>query len=81
MTFSLEAKSYDRPLSTFQNRSVKVNLLPVESIENVRLYVETQFNRYKEEFGHNQMNLSVSENVAEHIIRIHRVLSFSHWYD
>lgn len=79
ITFSLESKNYDRPMSSIQNRSVKCQLSAVESFEKVRLHIEQLFNRYKEEFGYHQINIACSENVALHIARIHRILAYSHW--
>ena len=78
ITFSLEARTYDRPTSSIQNRNIRTHLSPLESLEKARLHIEQALIRYKEEFGSYQINLSISENVAKHIIRIHRILSFSH---
>jgi hypothetical protein len=79
ITFSLETKNYDRPISALQHKTVRVHLNPLDSIEKARAHIEQVFNRYKEEFGYHQINLAISENIADHIIRIHRILTFSHW--
>ena len=80
VTFSLETRTYDRPSSSLQNRNMKSHLSPLDSISKARSQIEQAFIRYREEFGYYQINLTVSENVAKHIIRIHRILSLSHWY-
>ena len=78
ITFSLEERTYDRPSSSLVNRNVRSHLSPLDSIEKARSHIEQACIRYKEEFGSHQINLSISENIAKYIIRIHRVLSFSH---
>ncbi len=49
----------------------------MESLNQVRKAIEQVAMRYREEFGYHTFSLSVSENVALHIIRMHRVLSHS----
>jgi hypothetical protein len=78
ITFSLEERTYDRPSSSLVNRNIRAHLNPLDSIEKARIHIEKACIRYKEEFGTHQINLSISENVAKHIIRIHRILTFSH---
>ena len=80
LNFRLENRNYDRPISGVQNRQVKVNLNAVESMEKVRTHIEQVYNRYKEEFGYHQINIFISENACNHIIRIHRVLTFTQKY-
>ena len=46
-------------------------------MEKVKVYVDQVYNRYKEEFGYHQINIFISENACNHIIRIHRVLTFT----
>jgi hypothetical protein len=58
----------------------KVNLSPIESIEQVRLFMERLYNRYREEFGYHQISLFLSENATYHILRIHRILTFTQWF-
>jgi hypothetical protein len=41
----------------------------------LRKVIDQVATRYREEFGHFTFSLSVSENIALHIIRMHRVLS------
>ena len=52
----------------------------VESMEKVRTHIVQVYNRYKEEFGYHQINIFISENACNHIIRIHRVLTFTQKY-
>lgn len=47
----------------------------MESISPLRKIIEQAAQRYKEEFGHHSSPLSVSDNTALHIIRMHRILS------
>ena len=55
----------------------KITLSSVDSLEKVRLYLDQVCNRYREEYGYNSINAFMSENAANHLIRIHRVLSFT----
>lgn len=77
VSFELEPKNIDRPVTGVQSSTVKSHLSQVESIEKVRSYVEQVYNRYKEEFGYHQINLFLSVNATYHLMRIHRVLSFA----
>ena len=77
VAFNLETRSFDRPASGTHNRHVKINLSPLESIENVRSNIEQVLNRYKEEFGYHSINIFLSENIVRHLMRIHRILTFS----
>jgi len=81
VSFDLEARNYERPLTGgVQNSPVKVSLSPVENLETVRGHIEQVFNRYKEEFGYHSINIFLSKNAAYHLMRIHRVLSLPQWY-
>jgi hypothetical protein len=49
-------------------------------MEKVKVYIDQVYNRYKEEFGYHQINIFISENACSHIIRIHRILTFTQKY-
>ncbi|CAF4737085.1 unnamed protein product, partial [Rotaria sp. Silwood1] len=76
-TFPLEGRSYERPLSSLIIKEIKIQIQPVESLSQLRKAIDQVAMRYREEFGHHTFSLSVSENIALHIIRMHRVLSHS----
>ncbi|RMZ99778.1 dynein gamma flagellar outer arm-like [Brachionus plicatilis] len=77
VNFRIENRNFERPMSSFNNRSSKTNLSTFESLDKVRSYLEQVYNRYKEEFGYYQINIFLSENAAYHIIRIYRILTFT----
>ncbi|CAF3476774.1 unnamed protein product [Rotaria socialis] len=76
-TFPLEGRSYERPLNSLIIKEIKIQIQPVESISQLRKAIEQVAMRYREEFGHHTFTLPVSENIALHIIRMHRVVSHS----
>ncbi|CAF5227656.1 unnamed protein product, partial [Rotaria magnacalcarata] len=76
-TFPLEGRSYERPLNSLIIKEIKIQIQPVESISQLRKAIEQVAMRYREEFGHHTFALPVSENIALHIIRMHRVVSHS----
>ncbi len=76
-TFRLDVRNFDRKLSSLQTRQIQVHLNPVDDLEKIRAYLEQVYNRYKEEFGYYSINIFMSQNAANHIIRIHRILTFT----
>ncbi|CAF0936921.1 unnamed protein product [Rotaria sordida] len=73
-TFPLEGRSYERPLSSLIIKEIKIQIQPVESLSQLRKAIDQVAMRYREEFGHHTFSLPVSENIALHIIRMHRIL-------
>ena len=53
-------------------------LQPVESLREVHSCLNTHLTRYNEEFGNVQLEIMLSDNIIGHVIRMHRILSFSH---
>ncbi|CAF1326895.1 unnamed protein product [Adineta steineri] len=74
-TFPIEGRSFERPLNSLTIKEIKVQIQPLESVSNLRKIIDQVALRYREEFGHHAFSLSISENTALHIIRMHRILS------
>ncbi|CAF4586290.1 unnamed protein product, partial [Rotaria sp. Silwood2] len=51
---------------------MNIQIQPVESLSQLRKAIDQVAMRYREEFGHHTFLLPVSENIALHIIRMHR---------
>ena len=55
--------------------SHQIQVQPLVSLSQLRNTIDQVATRYREEFGQHTFSLSVSENIALHILRMHRVLS------
>ncbi|CAF1032650.1 unnamed protein product [Adineta ricciae] len=75
ITFQIDGRSYERPLTSLFVKEIKTQVQPMESLSALRKIIDQAALRYKEELGHNTSALTVSENTALHIIRMHRILS------
>ncbi|CAH1799095.1 unnamed protein product [Owenia fusiformis] len=78
VTFPIDARVYQRPVTSISYKQIKVVLQPVDTLKEVHNCLNTHLTRYNEEFGNVQLDLMLSDYVISHIIRMHRVLSFHH---
>ncbi|XP_069461306.1 uncharacterized protein [Ambystoma mexicanum] len=60
------------------NKSIKVLLQPVQRMDEVTDCLQTYLQHYNEELGHQKLQIDLSENIVEQIIRIYRVLACAH---
>ncbi|UJR24993.1 hypothetical protein I4U23_006354 [Adineta vaga] len=75
ITFPIDGRSYERPLTSLVTKEIKLQVQQMEHLNPLHKIIEQAAIRYKEELGHNTSALSVSESIALHIIRMHRILS------
>jgi hypothetical protein len=78
VTFPIDTRIYQRPVTSHGNKQVKVLLQPIENLLDVQNCLKTHVARYNEEFGNIPMDIMLSDHVIGHIIKMHRVLSFHH---
>ncbi|XP_041462850.1 dynein heavy chain 8, axonemal-like [Lytechinus variegatus] len=78
VTFPIEHRGYQRPVTSMSQKTVRVILQPVCNLEMVHKCILSHLTRYNEEFGNVTLNIMLSDDVIYHVIRMHRVLSFHH---
>ncbi|GFN75495.1 dynein beta chain, ciliary [Plakobranchus ocellatus] len=78
VTFPIDARIFQRPVTSTGAKHVKVNLQPVESMGDLHSCLNTHLTRYNEEFGNVRLNIMLSDFVIFHVVRMHRILSFYH---
>ncbi|XP_064629693.1 uncharacterized protein LOC135488785 isoform X2 [Lineus longissimus] len=78
VTFPIDTRIYQRPVTSHGNKQVKVLLQPIENLQDVQNCLKAHMARYNEEFGNVPMDIMLSDHVIGHIIKMHRVLSFHH---
>ncbi|XP_030850579.1 dynein heavy chain 8, axonemal isoform X3 [Strongylocentrotus purpuratus] len=78
VTFPIEHRGYQRPVTSMSQKTVRVILQPVSNLEQVHKCILSHLTRYNEEFGNVTLNIMLSDDVIYHVIRMHRVLSFHH---
>ncbi|XP_071818739.1 dynein axonemal heavy chain 5-like isoform X4 [Apostichopus japonicus] len=78
VTFPIEPRAYQRPVTSMSQKTIRVVLQPVPTLEQVHKCVHSHLTRYNEEFGNVTINIMLSDHVIYHVIRIHRILSFHH---
>ncbi|XP_071504103.1 dynein axonemal heavy chain 5-like [Diadema antillarum] len=78
VTFPIEHRGYQRPVTSVSQKTVRVALQPVENLDQVHKCILSHLTRYNEEFGNVTLNIMLSDDVIYHVIRMHRVLSFHH---
>lgn len=76
ITFPNDLRLYQRPITSQGIKQVKVSLQPIDNASAVRDCLQSHLNRYNEEFGNIHLNIALSNSAIEHLIRMHRVLSF-----
>ncbi|XP_033113255.1 dynein heavy chain 5, axonemal-like isoform X2 [Anneissia japonica] len=78
VTFPIESRTYQRPVTSMSQKTVRVLLQPVTNLVEVHRCLLSHLTRYNEEFGNIQLNIMLSDHVIHHVIRMHRILSFHH---
>ncbi|KAK3577475.1 hypothetical protein CHS0354_032326 [Potamilus streckersoni] len=78
VTFPIDARLYQRPLTSVGVKQIKIALQPIESLRDLHSCLNTHLTRYNEEFGNVRLNIMLSDFAIAHIVRVHRVLSFHH---
>ncbi|XP_071954985.1 uncharacterized protein [Antedon mediterranea] len=78
VTFPIESRTYQRPVTSMSQKTVRVLLQPVTNLVEVHRCLLSHLTRYNEEFGNVQLNIMLSDHVIHHVIRMHRILSFHH---
>ncbi|XP_078503742.1 dynein axonemal heavy chain 5-like [Lissotriton helveticus] len=75
VTFPLEITFSHQKNTGNLNKGIKVLLQPVQQLDEVTECLQTYLQHYNEELGHQKLQIELSENIVEQIIRIHRVLA------
>ncbi|XP_052708586.1 uncharacterized protein LOC128183562 isoform X10 [Crassostrea angulata] len=78
VTFPMDARLYQRPVTSVGTKHIKVTLQPIENLRDVHSCLNTHLTRYNEEFGNVRLDVMLSDFIISHVIRMHRVLSFHH---
>ena len=78
VTFPIDTRVYQRPLTSHGNKQVKVMLQPITNLQDVQSCLKAHVTRYNEEFGNVPMDIMLSDYIIGHIIKMHRILSFHH---
>jgi hypothetical protein len=56
----------------------QVMLQPIENKKEVLTCLQTHLNRYNEEFGNIYLDIMLSDNIVNHLVKMHRVISYHH---
>ncbi|XP_074662754.1 uncharacterized protein LOC141915202 [Tubulanus polymorphus] len=79
VTFPIDMRVYQRPMTSVTGqKQVKVALQPIEKYADLFTCLQAQKTRYNEELGNVQLEISLSELVIVHLVRLHRILSLHH---
>ncbi|XP_023932047.1 dynein heavy chain 5, axonemal-like isoform X1 [Lingula anatina] len=78
VTFPIDTRVYQRPVTSLSQKQVKVVLQPIQSFHDVHNCLFAHLTRYNEEFGNTQLDIMLSDHIIAHVVRMHRVLSFHH---
>ncbi|CAL1527205.1 unnamed protein product [Lymnaea stagnalis] len=78
VTFPVDARVFQRPVTSVGAKHVKVALQPIDKLSDLHSCLNTHLNRYNDEFGNIRLNTMLSDFVISHVVRMHRILSFSH---
>ncbi|XP_059166583.1 dynein axonemal heavy chain 8-like [Physella acuta] len=78
VTFPIDARGFQRPVTSIGSKHIKVSLQPVEKMSDLHSCLNTHLTRYNEEFGNVRLNIMLSDFIISHVVRLHRILSFSH---
>ncbi|XP_052089132.1 uncharacterized protein LOC127725852 isoform X10 [Mytilus californianus] len=78
VTFPTDARMYNRPVTSVTGKNVRISLQPVDNLRDIHSCLNTHLTRYNEEFGNIPLNIMLSDFIIDHVVRMHRVLSFHH---
>ncbi|XP_076466964.1 uncharacterized protein LOC143298129 [Babylonia areolata] len=78
VTFPMDTRIYQRPVTTHGTKQIKVLLQPVENLGDLHTCLHAHLTRYNEEFGNVRLDIMLSDFTIAHVVRMHRVLSFHH---
>ncbi|XP_041355189.1 dynein gamma chain, flagellar outer arm-like isoform X3 [Gigantopelta aegis] len=78
VTFPIDARMYQRPVTSLGSKPLKVVLQPIEKLSDMHSCLNTHLTRYNEEFGNVRLNIMLSDYIIAHVIRMHRIISFHH---
>ena len=60
------------------NYVLQVTLHSIETLSDVHACLNSSLSHYNEEFGNEKLDIMLSDFAISHIVRIHRILSFSY---
>ncbi|XP_067674368.1 uncharacterized protein [Haliotis asinina] len=78
VTFPVDARMYQRPVTSLGTKQIKVMLQPIENLRDLHSCLNAHLTRYNEEFGNVRLNIMLSDFIISHVVRMHRVISFHH---
>lgn len=78
VTFPMDTRIYQRPITTHGTKQIKVMLQPVENLGDLHTCLSAHLTRYNEEFGNVRLDIMLSDFTISHVVRMHRILSFHH---
>lgn len=76
VTFPLDVEAFRQRRSAMSHAGSKCNLLPVNDHLIIRPSIRDYLDRYHEDFGANSLKLTLSTLSLEHIVRLHRIMTF-----
>ncbi|XP_029452717.1 dynein gamma chain, flagellar outer arm-like [Rhinatrema bivittatum] len=76
ITFPLENKFSHQASAGNLNKGIKVLLQCTAHMPDVKRCLQTYLQHYNEELGNQKLQLDLSKNVIDQIIRIHRILAY-----